>query len=149
MCSGQFGPRVLPQPWNVMNLNYLEEVRGKKREALLYQEENSCRIFTQPNEVGLSLGVAVCLFITTQPARPTTVDRSVDRKLYLTSLSTDLSTALCTDQGPHDLYLSFCYNSPSSSSHCTGQVPVDISYISPCSFSYCTVLNCTVLYRLL
>ena len=28
------------------------------------------------------------------------VDRSVDRKLYLAFLSTDLSTTLCTEQGP-------------------------------------------------
>ena len=38
----------------------------------------------------------IAKYLPPQPARPITMDRSVDRKLYLAFLSTDLSTAICS-----------------------------------------------------
>ena len=102
------------------------------------KHRSSDGLFTPP-QVDFSIVLSVCLSVWSnfsQPARPITVYWSVDMKFYIAFLSTYLSAALCTSQGPvHSSYIcssssssSSC--SSSSSSHCTSQGPVDPS-ISP------------------
>ena len=74
------------------------------------------------------------------PARSFTVDSSLNRKIYLAFLSTDLSTVLCTGQGPILSLLLLLLCLLLLPLHWT----VDSDFFLYFTVLYCTVLHCTV-----